>query len=70
MTVELHGNVEAQLCHLASKQGRDVGDLVEEAIREYLEAASVTDLEAAEIAEAQVALVSELTGIPGWKGDR
>jgi predicted transcriptional regulator len=65
MTVELPGSVEVQLCQLASKQGRDVGDLVEEAIREYLEAASVTDLESAEIAEAQVALVSELTGISG-----
>lgn len=67
MTVELTGSVEAQLRDLASKQGRNVGVLVEEAVREYLEAAAITDLDPAEVAETQVALMDELGGISEWK---
>jgi predicted transcriptional regulator len=69
MTIELSGSVEVELRHLAVAQGRDIGALVEDAIREYLAAVAITDLEAAEVTEAQMALVSELRGIPGWKGD-
>ncbi len=67
MTVELATSVEDQLRDLASKQGRDVDRLVEEAIQKYIEAASVTDLDPAEVAEAQVALMGELDEIPEWK---
>lgn len=67
MTVELTGSVETQLRDLASKQGRNVGALVEEAVREYLEAAAITDLEPADVAEAQVVLVGELGEMPEWK---
>ncbi len=67
MTLELTGNVETQLRDLASKQGRNVGALVEEAVRDYLETAAITDLEPAEVAEAQVAMVSELGALPAWK---
>jgi hypothetical protein len=41
--------------------------LVEEAIRQYLEAAAITDLEAADVAKAQAALLSELPKIGDWK---
>ncbi len=67
MTVELTGSVEAQLRDLALEQGRDVGALVDEAVRAYLEAAAITDLEPAEVAAAQVALVGELRELPEWK---
>ncbi len=67
MTVELTGNVETQLRDLASRQGRNVGTLVEEAVRDYLETAAITDLEPAEVAEAQVALVNELEELPEWQ---
>ncbi len=67
MTVELTGSVEVQLRDLASKLGRNVGALVEDAVREYLEAVAITDLDPAEVAEAQVALVGELGEIPEWK---
>ena len=70
MTVELSGKVEEELRDLAVSQGREVGALVEEAVREYLEAAAITDLDAAEVAETQVALVGELRGVPEWKGGR
>ncbi len=64
MTVELTGTVEEQLRDLASRQGRNIGLLVEEAVRGYLEAAAITDLAPAEVAKAQSALMSELGEIP------
>jgi len=68
MSIELPSTVEEQLRDLAVRQGRDIDSLIQEAIREYLEAAAITDLEPAEVAQAQVALVGELQGIPEWKG--
>ncbi len=68
MTLELTGNVETQLRDLASKQGRNVRAVFEDAVREDLETIAITDLEPAEVAEAQVALVSELGELPEWKG--
>jgi predicted transcriptional regulator len=70
MTIELSRKVEEQLRDLAGRQGREVGALVEDAVREYLEAIAITDLDAAEVAETQVALVGELRGVPEWKDGR
>lgn len=67
MSIDLPGSVEEQLKTLAARQGRDVRALVEEAIRQYLEAAAITDLEANDVAEAQAALLGELPHIPDWK---
>lgn len=67
VSIELPGSVEEQLRTLAARQGRDVRALVEEAIRQYLEAAAITDLEANEVAEAQTALLGELPRVPDWK---
>ena len=68
MSIELTENVEEQLRNLAAKQGRDVRALVEEALRQYLESAAITDLEPTQIAEAQAALLGELPDISDWKG--
>jgi predicted DNA-binding protein len=67
MLIEVVGYVEEQLRDLSRKQGKDVGVLVKDAIREYLEAMAITDLDAADIATAQVALAGELRGVPPWK---
>jgi len=67
MMIELPASVEEQLRDLADKQGRNVHVLVEEAIRQYLEALAITDLDVVDIAEAQVALVRELPDVPAWK---
>jgi len=64
VSIELPGSVEEQLRTLAARQGRDVRALVEEAIRQYLEAAAITDVDANDIAEAQAALLRELPNIP------
>ena len=69
VSIKLPGSVEEQLRSLAAKQGRDVRALVEEAIRQYLEAAAITDLDATRVAEAQVALLDELPPVSDWKAD-
>jgi predicted transcriptional regulator len=66
MTVELPARVEEELRGLAVAQRREMADILEDAIRLYLEASAITDLGAAEVAEAQVALVGELRGIEEW----
>ena len=69
MSIELSSSVEEQLRNLAAKQGRDVCTLVEEALRQYLEFAAITDLEPTQAAEAQAALLSELPDVSDWKAD-
>jgi hypothetical protein len=46
-----------------------VGEIVEEAVRRYLEASSITDLDAGGIAETQVRLICELQDMPGETED-
>jgi predicted DNA-binding protein len=67
MSIELPGGVEEQLRALAQKQGRDVRDLVEEAVRQYLEAVAIIEVDSDDVAEAQAALLSELPEFPDWK---
>jgi predicted transcriptional regulator len=70
MTIELSATVERELRDLAMMQRRDVGEIVEEAVRKYLEASAITDLEPGQIAEAQAKLMGELRGISEWKDGR
>ena len=67
MSIELPIGVEEQLRGLAATQGRDVVELVEEAVRQYLEAVAITDVAADEVADAQTALIAELPKISDWK---
>lgn len=70
MTIDLSRQLEEQLHELAGKQGRDVRTLVEEALLLYLESASITDVEAADVAATQVALIAELGDVSDWDGKR
>jgi predicted DNA-binding protein len=69
VSIELSGTVEEQLRNLATRQGRDVAALVEDAVRLYLEAVAINDLELSDVAEAQAALLGELPGVSAWKAD-
>ncbi len=69
MGIELPGSVEDQLRSLAASQGRDVQVLFEEAIRQYLESAAITDLDGSEVAEAQAALLEELPDVAEWQAE-
>lgn len=63
MTIELTGAEEAQLRELAARTGQDVCALAQEAIRQYVACLAITDLEPGQVAEAQMALMAELTDI-------
>ncbi len=69
VSIELSSGVEEQLRDLAARQGRDVSAVVEDAVRQYLEVAAITDVEPSEVAETQAALLGELQEIPAWKAD-
>jgi predicted transcriptional regulator len=69
MTIDLPSVVEKQLRDLAKKQNRDIAELIEDAIRQYLEAAAVTDLDPNQVAETQAKLLSELPPISKWEVD-
>jgi len=69
MTIDLPGVVEQQLRELAKKQNRDIVEIVEDAVRQYLEAAAITDLGADQVAETQAKLISELPPVSKWKVD-
>lgn len=59
--------MEERIRDLAALQGRNVEDVVEEAMRQYLEAISITDIDSSQIAETQSALLAELPDISDWK---
>jgi hypothetical protein len=65
MTVHLPASIAKELLDLALQQRRGVDQIVEEAVVQYLEAASITDVSGSEVAETQAALVGEMRGISG-----
>lgn len=67
MTIELPASVEAPLRALARREKRNIEALVEEAVRMFLDTAAITDLDAADVAETQLALIGELRGIEPWE---
>lgn len=66
MTIHVSTFLEDALRRLAGSRGQDVDALVEEAIRQYLDAAAVTDVAPSEIASTQAALMGELGKVSGW----
>jgi predicted transcriptional regulator len=69
VTIDLPSVVEKQLRDLAKKQNRDITELIEDAIRQYLEAAAITDVNPNQVAETQAKLLSELPSIAKWEVD-
>lgn len=67
MTIELPDAVEQELRTLAAKRGMDIRAVLEAAVRQYLESEAITDVDAGEIGEAQMALAGELRDVPEWK---
>ena len=66
MTYQLPMTIEGELLRLAEQRHRGVEELVQEAIRQYLDAAAITDLEPADIAATQMHLATELSDAPEW----
>ena len=70
VSIDLSNSLEEQLRNLAAREGREISALVEDAIRQYLEAAAITDVEPSEVAEAQATLLRELPEVVVWKADK
>jgi predicted transcriptional regulator len=69
MTIDLPSVVEKQLRDLAKRQNRGIAELIEDAVRQYLEAAAITDVDPDQVAETQAELISELPPISKWETD-
>ena len=66
MTIELSGRLVDRLRTLAARQGRAPQAVIEDAVREYLDAAEITDLQPADVAAAQQELFNELGTLDPW----
>jgi hypothetical protein len=66
MTVILPAGIEEQVRRLAAQQGREVDAVVEEAVRFYIEASSITDVSGDAIGQAQMKMTGEIGDIPPW----
>jgi predicted transcriptional regulator len=69
MTIDLPSVVQKQLRDLAKRQNRDIAELIEDAVRQYLEAAAITDVDPNQVAETQAQLLSELPPVSKWEAD-
>ena len=65
MVIQMDVQTEQELRRLAGRQARALAEVVEAALRSYIEAEAITDIESADVAATQSALVSELTDIDG-----
>lgn len=65
MVIQMDVQTEQELRRLAGRQGRALAEVVEAALRSYIEAESMTDIDSADVAATQSTLVAELTGIDG-----
>jgi hypothetical protein len=63
MVIQVDDRIEQELRRLAGHQGRALADVVEAALRSYIDAEAITDVEPSDVAAAQMALLSELTDI-------
>jgi len=65
MVIQVDDQIEQELRRLADHQGRALADVVEAALRSYIEMETITDIESADIAATQIALLPELPEIEG-----
>ena len=68
MVIQVGDQIEQELRRLAGHQGRALADVVEAALRSYIEAEAISDIEPADIAATQLALLPELPETDGAKG--
>lgn len=66
MTIELPRVVEDELRDLAKKQNRDLTEIVEAAVRQYLDAVAITDIGPGDVAATQEKLLAELPTTGKW----
>ena len=65
MTVHLSDNLADALKRLAQEQGKGMDRVVEEAVKDYLTAAAITDISTDDLAATQASLLPELDRVMG-----
>ena len=58
MVIQVDNLIEQELRRLAGHQGRALADVVEAALRSYIETEAITDIEPADVAATQLLLRS------------
>ncbi len=66
MTIQLPANLENELRQLAQERRRDLQDLVQDAIRQFIDASAITDLDSVDVAQCQIELADELPAVEDW----
>ena len=68
IVIQVGDQIEQELRRLLGHQGRALADVVEAALRSYIEMEAITDIESTDIAATQLALLSELAEIERAQG--
>lgn len=68
MVIQVDDQIEQELRRIAGHQGRALADIVEAALRNYIEMEAITDIESSDLAATQLALVTELPEIEPASG--
>ena len=68
-TIDLPSIIEERLRDLAKRQNREIGELVEDVVRQYLEAAAISGVDPNQVADTQEKLLRELPPISKWEAD-
>lgn len=66
MVIHLSTCLEDELRRIASLRRRALDEIMEEAVRQYLDALSITDVSPEEVSATQSALAGELEKMPKW----
>ncbi|MEK7792971.1 MAG: hypothetical protein AAB353_00500 [Candidatus Hydrogenedentota bacterium] len=67
MKIELPVAMEAPLRGVAESQGRDIAAVIIEALQQYIDSISITDLDPADVGQAQIAMLPEFLSIEHWE---
>lgn len=67
MTVHISNELEEALRQIAAAQGRQADAVVADAVRDYLVAASITDVTPAELAETQMKLLTQFPSLAPYE---
>ena len=60
MTITLKPEVEEQLRRLAAERRQDIGTVVADALRQYMESEAITDVTSDQVSQTQAAMLPEI----------
>ncbi|NLX14663.1 MAG: hypothetical protein GXY44_13560 [Phycisphaerales bacterium] len=70
MVIQISPCLENELRRVASQRAQALDDIVAEAVRQYLDAAAITEVTPEDITATQEALLGELDDQPEWDHEK